>query len=541
MSQLGNFVNAGKSPYRRADMVDMGDGRVRHIHANKMRKFHARVQGCNVISECDDDFGRVLVPVTVPCDALPSAAINHCKIEHLNIEQQTELLALLDEFHMCFSDKPGLCSAAERRIKVTAHFQPKRMRPYRVPEVMKPEVERQIKELLDAGLITRSHSPMASPLVCVAKKQGGVRLACDNRYVNSFTVADVFPLCTVDEMIRKVGQGHYISVFDAKSGYWQCLARPEDRWLTAFVTHDGLYEWVRMPFGLRNAGATFVRALTSILRPLQQFAGSYVDDMAVGSCDWPAHMCHVRRFLVTIRDAGLTFSLAKCEFGQSEVRLLGHLVGSGVKRADPQRLSAIAAIPRPTTKRELRRLLGALGYYREYIPQFAMIAKPLTDLTNKRAANVIECREEHERAFLALQKRLCSPPVLALPEIGQPYLLHTDASGSSVAAALGQRLDGKTERPIAFASQKLSGSQLGWAIIEKEAYAIIWALNRFREIVYGSHITIMCDHNPLQYVRVCATKSAKLLRWSLSLQEFDVEIKYTRGSQNVVADCLSRL
>jgi len=106
---------------------------------------------------------------------------------------------------------------------------------------MKPEVERQIKELLDAGLIVRSDSPMASPLVCVAKKQGGMRLACDYRYVNSFTVADVFPLCTVDEMISKVGRGRYISLFDAKPGYWQFLVRPEDRWLTAFVTHEGLY------------------------------------------------------------------------------------------------------------------------------------------------------------------------------------------------------------------------------------------------------------------------------------------------------------
>lgn len=306
--------------------------------------------------------------------------------------------------------------------------------------------------LLEAGLIVRSDSPMASPLVCVAKKQGGVRLACDYRYVNSYTIADVFPLCTVDELVRKVGNGRMISVFDAKSGYWQFLVHPEDRWLTAFVTHEGLYEWERMPFGLRNAGATFIRALTSILQPVQQFAGSYVDDMAVGSGDWTSHMTHLRRFLVTIRDAGITLSIAKCEFAQPEVKLLGHLVGSGMKRADPRRLDAIAAIPRPTSKRELRRLLGALGYYREYIPQFALIAKPLTDLTSKKSSSVIEWGDEHEKSFLALQRKLCSPPVLTLPDIGRSYVLHTDASGSAVAAALGQVRDGKIERPIAFAS-----------------------------------------------------------------------------------------
>ena len=164
-----------KSQYTCNYLVDMGDGRVRHVHANKMRKFYGRVQGCNVISECDDDIGRVLVPVTVPCDVLPSTAIGHSKIEHLHAEQQTELLALLDEFHVCFGDKRSLCSVAERRMRVTANFQLKRLRStYRVPEVMKQVVERQIKELLNAGLTNRSHGPVTSPLVCVWSRNKAV-------------------------------------------------------------------------------------------------------------------------------------------------------------------------------------------------------------------------------------------------------------------------------------------------------------------------------------------------------------------------------
>lgn len=230
---------------------------------------------------------------------------------HLDEEQWVELFASLDEFRVCFSDYPGLCKVTEHQIRVTDEFVPKRKRPYRVPKAMKTDVERQIIELLDTGMIIWSDSPMASSLVCVAKKQEGVRLVCDYRYVNSFTIADAFPLCTVDEIIRKVSQGRFISAFDAKSGYWQFKVRPEDRWLSAFVTHEGLFEWVRMPFGLRNPWATFVRALISILRPLQPFAGLYIDDMAVGSGAWSTHISHLRLSLETFHEAGLTLSLSR--------------------------------------------------------------------------------------------------------------------------------------------------------------------------------------------------------------------------------------
>jgi len=155
------------------------------------------------------------------------------------------------------------------------------MRPYRVPDAFKPEVERQIRELLDLGLIRPSNSPMASPIVCVAKKGGGVRIACDYRYRNSFTVGNAFPMSTIDDVLRKIGSGRFISVFDAKSGYWQVQVKGENRWLTAFVTHDGLYEWLCMPFGLKNAGATFVRDVRSVLRPINEFSDSYVDDLGI--------------------------------------------------------------------------------------------------------------------------------------------------------------------------------------------------------------------------------------------------------------------
>ena len=155
-------------------------------------------------------------------------------------------------------------------IVTTPDFVPKQMRPYRVPEIFKPEVNKQIKELLDLGLIRSSGSPMSSPIACVAKKAGGVRIACDYRYLNAHTVGDAFPMTTVNETLSKLGAAKFLSTFDAKSGYWQIPVLERDQWLTAFVTHDGLYEWLRMPFGLKNAGATFVRAIRNVLQPINQ-------------------------------------------------------------------------------------------------------------------------------------------------------------------------------------------------------------------------------------------------------------------------------
>jgi len=187
-------------------LVDLGSNGTRHVHANKSRRFVARVNGCSVISECDSEFGHVLTPATdVLSCALPSQRIDESQLTHLESSQRQKLLHLLDEFHDRFTDTPGLCDAAVHRIVTTPEFVPRQMRPYRVPDALKPDVDRQIRELLELGLIRPSNSPMASPIVCVTKKDGGVRIAVDYRYLNSFTVGDAYPMATIDDVLRKIG------------------------------------------------------------------------------------------------------------------------------------------------------------------------------------------------------------------------------------------------------------------------------------------------------------------------------------------------
>lgn len=299
-----------RSPY--SYLVEL-DGARHHVHANKLRKFHLRVDEviyepivveeelncqsvsvdtCSIIYERDVDFGPVSVvepPITGPdkrSELLPSQKIDPAKLAHLTEQQRCELLAVLDTFPECFSETTGFCDLAQHEILVTSDFKPKRLRAYKVPERLQSEVDRQIQELLSLGFIRPSKSQMASPLVCVLKgKDGkdGVRLAVDYRYVNKYTIGDAFPVPDFSDIVQRVGQAKYITVVDIKSAYWQTPVREDHQWLTAFVWNEseGLYEWVRTPFGMKNSGSTCIRAVQQVLRPLKLFADSYVDDMTV--------------------------------------------------------------------------------------------------------------------------------------------------------------------------------------------------------------------------------------------------------------------
>jgi len=216
-----------KSP--QSYMIDMGDDNIRHIHANKIRRFVARISECAVINDSDIEFGSVMFPGADATTTLPSSTVAD-KLDHLQPGQRQKFMKLLDEFSDCFADTPRFCDVVTHRIQTTSELTPRQMRPYRVPETMKPEVDRQIDELLKLGLIRPSTSPMASPIVCVSKKDDGVRIACDYRYLNSYTVGGAYLMSTVNETLLKLGAADFISTFDAKSGYWQIPVAESDQW-----------------------------------------------------------------------------------------------------------------------------------------------------------------------------------------------------------------------------------------------------------------------------------------------------------------------
>jgi len=509
------------------------------------------ISTCAIIHDEDGDFGAVqtvgsATDATDQVSRLPSKRLDPAAIAHLELHQQRQLLEVLDRYPDVFCDEPGLCTLVQHDIPLTADFRPKRMRAYRVPERLKPEVDRQLRELRDLGFIRRSCSPMASPLVCVLKGPGGkdgVRLAVDYRYLNRYTVPDAFPVPEIQDVVQKIGNAKFISVFDASSGYWQTPIKPEDQWKSGFICGDELWEWTRTPFGMRSSGNTFCRAVQQVLRPIKDFAASYVDDMAVYSDAWEPHLNHLDVFLQSIRQAGMTLKLRKSHFGFGEVKFCGQMVGSGKRYADPEKVTAVNNLRVPETKRNVRQILGFFSYFRENIPNFAAIAKPLTDLTAKGIPNKIPWGAREQAAFDALKQALirATEERLSIIDMSKPFNVLVDASDHTVSGVLTQTDVEGVERPIAFCSNKLNDTQRRWATVEKEAFAALSALRKYRHWVFGAKVVVYSDHNPLTFLTESAPKSAKLMRWALALQEFDVEFRYRAGHKNIVPDVLTRL
>jgi len=507
--------------------------------------------GCAVISDNDSDFGQLQSVATELIhdkrDPLPSQQVDEAKLAHLTAGQRAQLLHLLDRFACCFTERPGYCDLVKHTMEINPDFKPKRFKAYRVPEKLKPAVSAEIAKLLELGFIVPMDSPQASPIIAIMKGKtvdDGIRLAVDYRYVNSHVVDCHQPLDFIPDLIQKVGNSKYISLFDAKSGYWQTPVEPSQMWINAFICDDGQFAWRRTPFGLKAAGYTFIKAMRQILQPVKDFTASYIDDCCVHSDTWRSHILQLELFLAEVANSGFTLNIKKCHFAQPEIKFLGRIVGSGKHRADPSKVATIQSLKRPETKKEIRQILGFFGHFAPYIPAYAHHARCLTALTNKRTTNRINWSQEHEDAFNALKQLLCqaTEKPLYIIDYTKPFNISTDASGYAVSGILSQTDDNGTEKPIAFTSQKLTDPQNhSWSTIHKEAFAVIHSLNKFRDWILFSVVHVYSDHNPLLFITESAPTNSKLTRWALALQEFNITFHYRPAHLNFPADCISRL
>jgi transposase InsO family protein len=434
------------------------------------------------------------------------------------------------------------CIGAVRAVTHTIRLkkdEPFRLRPYPVSDKKKKQLFQCVQEMLAAGVIERSVSDYCSPAVLVTKKDGTVRFCTDYRKLNLLTEDEAAPLPKISDALREFGSATVFSAIDLKSGYWQIPMDKASKHLTAFATPDGAtYQYRVMPFGLKNAPATFQKLMTRVLEGhLGKFAHVYLDDIIIFSRDHREHLVHLRLILERLQEYGLRCATEKCRFGVTELPYLGHIVGGNHNRPQPKHLEQIRSAPTPTTRKQLQSFLGLANWVRDYVPRFAELAAPITDLLNKKSR--YRWTEEAQQAFEALKEAMSRPLHLHRPDPRKRFFLQTDASGVGIAAVLYQEEEDRRQ-VISHASAKLNQTQQKYHINEQECLAIVWAVRRYRAYLEDQEFTLRTDNKALLWLNTAKNSNAKLTRWALLLQEFKFQVEHCPGKSNQLPDLLSR-
>jgi hypothetical protein len=453
-------------------------------------------------------------------------------------EAQSESISLLLKKYPEVVDAPlGKVVPVQHKIEMTEEC-PKRLKPYPASPKKLDELDRQVQYMLEHGIIQHSNSPYSSPVLLKPKPNGEWRFIVDFRYINRFTIPDQFPQPRIHDMLRKLAKAKYLSSLDAEKGYWQVEMDPESRKYTAFSTNNQLYEFKRMAFGLKNAGATFQRLMNETLKGLENFCMVYQDDILVFSESFAEHLNHLETVLQRLKKAGITLSSSKCYFGKEKLKFLGHIISSKGLEKSTEKVDAILKLRTPRNKKDVRSFLGAVGYYRHFIPMLASLADPLYSIISIKSK--FRWTDKEQSAFVQIKQAVCDDVVLSHPDFTKPFVLRTDACGTGVGAVLSQLNDAGEERPIAFASKTLNPAQRRYLSNEQECYAIIYGLNKFREYLDGYEFVLQTDNSALTYLDTMKNTNKRLMNWAWLLQEWSPCIQHVRGRDNTVSDFLSR-
>ncbi|CAM5073966.1 unnamed protein product [Natator depressus] len=393
--------------------------------------------------------------------------------------------------------------------------------------------------MLQMGVICRSGSAWASPVVLVPKPDGEIHFCVDYRKLNAVTRPDNYPMPRTDELLEKLGGAQFISTLDLTKGYWQVPLDESAEERSAFTTHLGLYEFNVLPFGLRNAPATFQRLVDGLLAGLGEYAVAYLDDVALFSDSWADHLEHLQKVLERIREAGLTVK-AKKSNRPKQSDLPWTPGGSRNYQPPTGQSGCYPKVACPKVK-ETGSILLRLGRLLQTICTAIQPNRRPPDRPNqKETANAVQWTEKCQKAFNKLKATLMSDPVLRAPDFDKPFLVTTDASERGVGAVLMQKRPDQEFHPVVFLSKKLSERESNWSVSEKECYAIVYALEKLCPYVWGRRFHLQTDHAALQWLHTTMGNNKKLLRWSLALQDFDFDIQHISGASNKVADALSR-
>ncbi|GKB08471.1 putative reverse transcriptase domain-containing protein [Tanacetum coccineum] len=388
-------------------------------------------------------------------------------------EKRLEDVPVVRDFPEVFpEDLPGLPPPrqVEFRIDLIPGAAPVARAPYRLAPSEMKELSKQLQELSEKGFIRPSSSPWGAPVLFVKKKDGSFRMCIDYRELNKLTIKNRYPLPRIDDLFDQLQGSSVYSKIDLRSGYHQLRIREEDIPITAFRTRYGHYEFQVMPFGLTNAPAVFMDLMNRVCKPyLDKFVIVFIDDILIYSKNKEEHGEHLKTILNLLRSEKLYAKFSKCDFWLDSVQFLSHVIDSNGVYVDPAKIEAIKNWAAPTTPTEVQQFLGLAGYYRRFIKEFSLISKPLTKLTQKNKPYV--WGDDEEEAFQTLKLKLCSAPILSLPEGSKDFVVYCDASLKGFGAVLMQR-----EKVIAYASMQLRKNEENYTTHDLELGAVVFAL-----------------------------------------------------------------
>jgi hypothetical protein len=462
-----------------------------------------------------------------PCNLLRLYQVSDSA--HAPASVHPDIQQLLDSFSHLFAEPTALPPQrqCDHTIPLVPGAQPVAVRQYRYLPTLKSEIEAQVTDMLQQGIVQPSSSAFSSPVLLVRKKDGSWRFCVDYRQLNPLTVKTKFPIPVIDELLDELSSAKYFSCLDLRAGFNQIRLAPGEEHKTAFQTHWGQFEFTVMAFGLTGAPNTFQGAKNSTLKPLLcKCVLVFFDDILIYSATWEEHIQHLQQVFTLLSNDKWQIKLSKCTFGQQSVSYLGHVVSQSGVATDPSKIDSIQLWPEPKDVKQLRSFLGIAGYHRKFVRHFAVMARPLTDLLKKGALFI--WTSVHLEAFAALKHALVTALVVSSPNFDKPFQLQTDASDAGVGAVLLQ--DG---HPLVFVSKALGPRTRGLSTYEKEYLAILLAVQQWHSYLQHAEFTIFTDQRSLMHITDQRLHTPWQLKMYTKLVGLQYRIVYKPGASNL--------
>jgi hypothetical protein len=405
------------------------------------------------------------------------------------------------------------------------------------------ELLRQVNMMLQQKVIATANAESYSHVLLTPKPNGKWRFCVDFVKLNECTKGEGWPIPNIRETLHLMGQQRpkYFAIMDLTNGYHQAPLSASARLFTAFITMFGVFQWLRVPMGLKGAPAYFQRVMSSIVLAGLLYAGVmlYIDDICVYASDFDEYKTKLKAVLERLRAHNIKVNPTKCKFNLPEVEFVGHVINEHGITFTKERKEAVFNIDKPTVGKQLKSFIGCAEYFRPHIPNLSDKLRPLQAMITSYEKNRrLEWNPSAEKAWDQIREDIRDCQQLFFLDPNAPVFLHTDASDYGIGAYLFQIVDG-IEQPIAFMSKALSDAESRWNTTEKECYAFVYAFKKFEHLIRDIHFTLRTDHRNLTYIN--ESISPKVRRWKLLVQEYDFDIEFIKGLDNIIGDAFSRL